>query len=104
MRITIFFSIVAMLTGLIDYGQLPAEAAEIRPFVLPSTQREQPYQQNFRPAPETPSVYKRFQADVEGMSPEDKNRLRDQYQNLRDKSHNPTEKEYYAELLRILNR
>ncbi len=104
MRITIILSMLAMMTGLIAYGQLPAEAAEIRPFVLPSTQREQPYQQNYRPAPETPSVYKRFEADVQGMSPGDKNRLRDQYQNMRDKAHNPTEKDYYAELLRILNR
>ncbi len=105
MKRTIILSMLAMMTGLIAYGQLPAEAAEIRPFVLPSTQREQPYQQNYRPAPATqPPVYQRFEADVKGMSPEEKNHLRNQYQNLRNQAHDPTEKDYYTELLRILNR
>lgn len=106
MRIIIIFSMLAVMTGLIADGQLPAEAAELRPFVLPSTQREQPYQQNYRPAPAAPapSVYERFEADVRNMSQEEKNQQRNHYQNLRNQSHNPAEQKYYTNLLRILNR
>ena len=95
---------------LICFQISPSWAGELRPFVLPSTNKSIQTEQasgEAQTSQETPSVYQKFEEDVRKMNVDERKKIQEYYKKQQleaEEKNDRARMDYYNTLLGILNK